>query len=227
MKKLLLGFAIASVFASCGAQGGGTPKTDTDSLAYAIGVDIANMAKGFDSTLNADMVAAAVKDVFAKKSKMTQEEARNFLNYYMTVGLGKKNEKASNDFIAEAAKGANAKTTESGLVYEIIEAGSDVKPMATDTVVAHYKGTLPNGTVFDSSFDRGEPAEFPLNGVIKGWTEGLQLIGEGGKVTLYIPWELAYGEQGAGGVIGPKQSLKFEVELQKVKKGAAAAAPAK
>jgi len=107
-------------------------------------------------------------------------------------------------------------TTSSGLKYKVVKAGSDKKPTRSDTVECHYKGWLDNGTVFDSSYERGEPAQFPLGGVIAGWTEGLQLIGEGGEIELIIPSELGYGKRGAGADIPPDSTLHFKVELLKV-----------
>jgi FKBP-type peptidyl-prolyl cis-trans isomerase len=109
------------------------------------------------------------------------------------------------------------KTTPSGLQYKITKEGTGKNPKATDTVVVHYKGTTIDGKEFDSSYKRGEPATFPLNRVIKGWTEGLMYLSEGGKATLYIPSELAYGKQGAGSDIGPDETLIFDVELIKIK----------
>ena len=114
-------------------------------------------------------------------------------------------------------KAGEFKTTDSGLQYRIINPGSEAKPAATDKVNVNYHGTLPDGRTFDSSFDRGEPISFPLNGVIPGWTEGLQLIGEGGQIQLVIPPDLAYGQRGApGSIIGPNQTLHFDVELLKI-----------
>jgi len=120
-------------------------------------------------------------------------------------------------FLKENATKEGVKTTASGLQYKITKEGTGKNPKATDTVVVHYKGTLINGKEFDSSYKRGEPAEFPLNRVIKGWTEGLMYLTEGGKATLYIPSELAYGSRGAGADIGPDETLIFEVELLKIK----------
>jgi len=119
-------------------------------------------------------------------------------------------------FLAENATQPGVKQTSSGLQYVIINAGEGRSPKATDSVKVNYRGTLLNGTEFDSSYKRNEPIEFPLNGVIKGWTEGLQLIKEGGKIKLFIPSNLAYGSRGAGGLIGPDETLIFEVELLKV-----------
>lgn len=120
-------------------------------------------------------------------------------------------------FLKENAKKEGVKTTASGLQYKITKEGTGKNPKATDTVVVHYKGTLLDGKEFDSSYKRGEPAEFPLNRVIKGWTEGLMYLSEGGKATLYIPSELAYGKRGAGADIGPDETLIFDVELLKIK----------
>jgi FKBP-type peptidyl-prolyl cis-trans isomerase len=120
-------------------------------------------------------------------------------------------------FLKQNAKAEGVKSLPSGLQIKMIAEGKGKQPKATDTVVVHYRGRLINGTEFDSSFKRGEPATFPLNGVIKGWTEGLQLLKEGGKAELYIPSNLAYGPRGAGGSIGPDETLIFEVELVAVK----------
>ena len=116
-------------------------------------------------------------------------------------------------FLAENAKKEGVKIIPSGLQYRILKEGTGKKPAKTDTVVVHYKGTLVDGREFDSSYKRNKPAEFPVGGVIKGWTEALQLMPEGSKWMLYIPWNLAYGAQGRGGLIGPHETLVFEVEL--------------
>ncbi len=121
------------------------------------------------------------------------------------------------EFLKENAKKEGVKTTASGLQYKVVKEGDGKSPKATDTVKVHYRGTLIDGTEFDSSYKRNEPIEFPLNGVIKGWTEGLQLMKEGSKYILYIPSNLGYGARGAGGVIPPDATLIFEVELLKVK----------
>lgn len=119
-------------------------------------------------------------------------------------------------FLAENATKPGVKQTPSGLQYKVLTEGSGKAPKATDKVLVNYRGTLLDGTEFDSSYKRNEPISFPLNGVIPGWTEGLQLIKEGGKIQLFIPPNLAYGSRGAGGVIGPDETLIFEVELLKV-----------
>ena len=120
---------------------------------------------------------------------------------------------AGEAFLADNAKRDEVTVTASGMQYEVLVAGEGDKPVATSTVRTHYHGTLIDGTVFDSSVDRGEPAEFPVNGVIAGWTEALQMMAVGSKWRLYLPYQLAYGEQGAGGAIGPYATLIFDVEL--------------
>ncbi len=127
------------------------------------------------------------------------------------------NKAAGEAFLAENGKKDNIVTTASGLQYEIIEPGEGASPSASDSVTVHYKGTTIDGNVFDSSYDRGAPATFPLNRVIAGWTEGLQLMKEGAKYRFFIPAELAYGERGAGRAIGPNSTLIFDVELLKVR----------
>ena len=131
--------------------------------------------------------------------------------------VAEENAKVSADFLAENAKKDGIKVTESGLQYEVITEGDGASPKATDVVKVHYEGTLISGQIFDSSIKRGEPVEFPLNQVIPGWTEGVQLMKVGSKYRFFIPSNLAYGEQGAGGMIAPNSALIFEVELLEIK----------
>lgn len=136
---------------------------------------------------------------------------------FANAGTPDENKAAGEKFLAENAKKPNIKTTASGLQYEVLTPGKGkTNPVATDNVTVHYKGTSIDGKEFDSSYSRGEPTSFPLNGVIPGWTEGVQLMTEGGKYKFYIPSSLAYGESGAGGAIGPNEALIFEVELLKI-----------
>lgn len=192
-----------------------------DSLSYAIGVLIGQNIKsqGVDKIVSADL-AKALDDVFSGgKLAMDQGQANQVFSEYMTA----KNKKSGasqleegQKFLEENKKRPEVKTTASGLQYEVLKATEGPKPKATDKVTVHYKGTLLNGQTFDSSYDRGETIEFPLNGVIKGWTEGVQLMSVGSKYKFFIPYNLAYGEQGAGGSIKPFSTLVFEVELFKI-----------
>ena len=157
----------------------------------------------------------------SNKAAMTSTEAINYLNTIMEAKAAERNKPLAakgEAFLAENAKREGVFVTESGLQYEVVTMGEGEKPTAESTVKVHYHGTLIDGTVFDSSVQRGEPIEFPLNGVIKGWTEGLQLMPVGSKFILYIPYQLAYGERGAGQHIGPCEALIFEVELLEIVK---------
>ena len=224
MKKLfILAAALTALMAtltSCG-QGNAKLATDMDSLAYAIGTDLGSMAFQFDSTMNPQILAAAVVDAFNKNGKMTREEAGAFIQEYMTVGLARKNAAAGKKFIEDAiADGAD--TLASGLAYKIETPGTEPKAALGDTVYVKYTLSLPNGQVISETGDT--PTSFLLQegSLIKAWTQGVPLIGTGGKITLYTPASLAYGEMGFQG-IGPNQALKFDIELVKV---ATPAAPA-
>ncbi len=216
MKKIMIiAAAAALVLSSCGT-GAKSITTEQDSLAYAIGLDLGNYIKNMDSTLNIDIVSAAIKDVIADEQTMDQEQAYAFLREYFTVRKPARVKEQAAKLLSEVeSSNSKVQKTESGLMYEIIEAGSEVKATKdSDIVRVMYEGKLlSNGNVFDSSYSRGDTAEFGLDKVIKGWGEGLKLVGEGGKIKLWIPSELAYGEQGAGQAIGPNEALVFEVEL--------------
>ena len=188
-------------------------------LSYAYGLTIGNNLKT-QGVLNLDYTALnkGLIDAFfnAEDPAMTPQEAEQFLNEYMTQLMmikAQEKKEEGQKWLAENAKRSEVKVTESGLQYEVIEEGSGEKPTANSKVTVHYHGMLTDGTVFDSSVDRGKPATFGLNQVIKGWTEGLQLMSKGAKYKLYIPSDLGYGERGAGGAIGPNEVLVFEVEL--------------
>jgi len=145
------------------------------------------------------------------EKELNYDEFKQGIEFVMKASTEAK--EAGEKFLAENAKREGVKTTASGLQYEVLETTLGQKPKATDSVKVHYEGTLIDGTVFDSSYRRGEPISFPLNGVIKGWTEGLQLMSVGSKYKLFIPYQLAYGERGAGGSIPPYAALIFTVEL--------------
>lgn len=189
-----------------------------DKVSYAIGLSLGQnlMGSGVKKLEYADL-AAGIQDVLEHNTpKITYEEAEQELNKFfqeMQEKVANASKKAGEDFLAENAKREGVKVTESGLQYEVIEATLGQKPKATDKVKVHYEGTLPDGTVFDSSYRRGEPITFGLNQVIKGWTEGLQLMSIGSKYKLYIPYQLGYGAQGAGASIPPYSALVFTVEL--------------
>lgn len=208
----ILAAASAAAFATMTSCGQGSAKMTTyeDTLAYAIGTDLGSIAFQFDSTMNPDVLATAIKDVYAKKGKMTREEAGAFIQEYMTTGLARKNAKAGKEFIAQAVKDG-ADTLASGLAYKIEQPGAEPKVALGDTITAKYVLSLPNGQELESSEEI-----FPLQegSLIKGWLEGIPLIGEGGKITLFVPGNLAY-PQGYGR-IAPNQALKFDIEVIKV-----------
>ena len=189
-----------------------------DKISYALGLSMGQnlMSSGVES-LNYQDLAAGIEDVLTKQQpKISYQEAQQVLNQFFqeleakVAGAAKAE---GEKFLAENAKREGVKVTASGLQYEILEPSLGQKPKATDTVRVHYEGTLIDGTVFDSSYRRGESITFPLNGVIAGWTEGLQLMSVGSKYKFFIPYNLAYGERGAGQSIPPYAALIFTVEL--------------
>lgn len=171
------------------------------------GLDVVAVTEGLASAFRKEQSAvepALLEEAFkAISARMEAEQAERV---EAQAAMGEK-------FLEDNAKREGVTVTESGLQFEILTAGDGEKPAATSTVRTHYHGTLVDGTVFDSSYERGQPAEFPVNGVIAGWTEALQMMGVGSKWRLYLPYKLAYGEQGAGGKIGPYATLIFDVEL--------------
>lgn len=189
-----------------------------DKISYALGLSMGQnlMGSGVEK-LNYQDLAAGIEDVLTHaQPKISYQEAQQVLNTFFQELEQKIAGAAKADgekFLAENAKREGVKVTESGLQYEILEPTLGQKPKATDTVRVHYEGTLIDGTVFDSSYKRGESISFPLNGVIKGWTEGLQLMSIGSKYKFFIPYQLAYGEHGAGASIPPYAALIFTVEL--------------
>lgn len=195
-----------------------TTMNDIDSVSYGIGVNIGRNLKseGFD-TLSVEMIAEALNDVLTgAELRLSEQECMSYVQKYMGDMREKKmqaNIEKGEKFLEENGKRDGVVTLASGLQYEVLVEGTGPKPGPTDKVKTHYHGTLIDGEVFDSSVERGEPISFPVNGVIKGWTEALQLMGVGSKWKLFIPYNLAYGERGAGAKIGPYSTLVFEVEL--------------
>ena len=199
-----------------------------DKVSYALGLGIGSQLKGMGAeSLNIDDFAQAIKDSIAGKEQIKAAEAQQIVQEFFVeqekkqraaaAEKGKQMKAEGEKYLAENAKKEGVVTTASGLQYMVLKEGNGKSPKATDSVMCHYEGFLTDGTVFDSSVQRGTPATFPLGGVIKGWTEGLQLMKEGGKTRFFIPYNLAYGEAGASGSIPPYATLIFDVELIEVK----------
>ena len=194
---------------------------ELDKFSYSLGMSIAgNLIQSGVKTVNPEIFLEAFKDVFeGEMPKILPEEANKILEEF----IGKANAAKGGDnleeglkFLSENAKKEEVTELPSGLQFQILNEGEGDLPKATDKVRCHYHGTLIDGTVFDSSVERGQPADFPVNGVIQGWVEALQLMSTGSKWKLFIPSELAYGQQGAGGAIGPNTALIFDVELLEI-----------
>ena len=189
-----------------------------DKVSYALGLSMGQnlMGSGVE-TLNYQDLAKGIEDVLThQQPQISYQEAQQVLGKYfeeLEAKVAGQAKAAGEKFLQENAKREGVKTTASGLQYEVLEPSLGQKPKATDTVRVHYEGTLIDGTVFDSSYRRGESITVPLNGVIRGWTEGLQLMSIGSKYKFFIPYQLAYGERGAGASIPPYAALIFTVEL--------------
>ena len=192
-----------------------------EQLSYALGMVIGQNLKDMGiAQFDDEKFTTAVRHILADaKPEMTMAEAHQQVAAYLQAKeaeKGKAAREAGEHYLAENAKKEGVVVLPSGLQYQVLTATEGRKPAATDNVKCHYEGRLTDGTVFDSSYRRGEPATFPLNGVIAGWTEGLQLMGEGSKFRFFIPYHLAYGERGAGASIPPYAALIFDVELLEV-----------
>lgn len=233
--KLILCAALVAAIAGCNQKAGEKaadhgPKLETDEQKVSYGIGLVE-GKRFkqDFKVDVDAFAAGLKaSINDEKPLMTEEEVKttiqNFGQKLMAKkeaeqkALGEKNKTASEAYLAENGKKEGIKTTASGLQYKVETEGKGAKPKADDTVEVNYRGTLVDGTEFDSSYKRGQTVTFPVNGVIPGWSEALQLMTVGSKYQLFIPSDLGYGPGGTGGVIGPNQALIFEVELVDIKK---------
>src|SRR2546421_7573339 len=224
MKHFVVIFAALALATSIVAQEKKTPlKDQKDKSSYAIGLNIGMNFNKQKIAINPDVFVAGVKDGLAGKPQMTEAEVRETMTNLekdmesKQKEASQKNASDGEKFLAENKKKEGVKTTASGLQYKVIKEGTGPQPKGTDTVTVNYRGTLIDGTEFDSSYKRGQPATFPLNAVIKGWTEGLQLMKVGSKYQIFIPASLGYGERGAGADIGPNSTLIFEVELMDTK----------
>ncbi|MFK7971801.1 MAG: FKBP-type peptidyl-prolyl cis-trans isomerase N-terminal domain-containing protein [Bacteroidia bacterium] len=202
------------------------PVTNMDSVSYAIGFNVAKGIKDIQDTYEPKLIAQGYADGIKEgegNTLITSAEMSSLMQVYgdkqqaafaeKQAAEGAENEKAGAAFLAENKDKEGVKTTASGLQYKVIREGAGASPSAENTVTAHYEGRLLDGTIFDSSYERGQPADFPLNRVIPGWTEGLQLMKKGSKFQFYIPQNIAYGERGSPPKIGAKATLIFDVEL--------------
>ena len=227
--KTLFGALLAMVVIATAGYSADAPalKTEKERTSYAIGADIGNMLSKQPVDLDVDSFLKGAGDFLTKKKLLlTDQELKDILTGLQKEmvakqeermkTLGEKNKKDGQTFLAENKKKEGVKTLPSGLQYKVVKEGTGKMPKATDTVTTNYRGTLIDGTEFDSSYKRGQPATFPVNGVIKGWTEALQLMKTGSKWQLFVPSDLAYGDRGAGPQIGPNAVLIFEVELLSV-----------
>jgi FKBP-type peptidyl-prolyl cis-trans isomerase FklB len=222
MKSVWIAILCVTIMACQGKKQESTSlKTSKDSLSYSVGIDIGKNLKKQMFEVDPAILAQGMKDYENNgKTLLTEDQAKevimNFQRKAMTQ-MFEKNKKDGDLFLAENKKKEGVVTLPSGLQYKVITAGTGKKPTATQTVSVNYLGKLIDGTEFDNSYKRGQPATFPCNGVIKGWTEALLLMPLGSKWELYIPSDLAYGERGAGQVIPPNATLIFEVELLSIK----------
>lgn len=234
MKRSIIFSATVLLALPVGAQEKSPELKDLkDKVSYSIGLNIGLNFKKQNVDLNTDALQAGVKDALSgKKPLLSENEVRETMTAFskdMTEKqkqAGEKNRGEGEKYLADNKKKDGVKTTASGLQYKVQKEGSGPSPTATDTVTVNYRGTLIDGTEFDSSYKRGEPATFPVGGVIKGWTEALQLMKKGSKYQLFIPAGLAYGERGAPPDITANSALIFEVELIDIKPAAAAGSPA-
>ena len=248
MKNVLILFAFALLsVSSCQTMQAQKPaaqkemtkvdlKTENDKISYSIGFSMGSRFKMDELELNLEIFQEGIKDGFTGRKQLLNEEETQEIMMGMQQKVmakrrakqmeqmeerkkqGEANKEKGAKFLEENKAKEDVVTLESGLQYQILKKGTGASPKATDTVKCHYKGTTIDGKEFDSSYKRGEPATFGLSRVIKGWTEGLQLMKEGGKWRFFIPSELAYGEKGAGPNIGPNEVLIFEVELLGIEK---------
>jgi FKBP-type peptidyl-prolyl cis-trans isomerase len=224
MKKLTAAALFVSAASACSGGGGGAMETVMERGSYAIGVDVARSVQRTGADLDVDLLIAGLRDQMAERQLRIPEDSLATVMREFAMQLQEDqareqeaqmtaNREEGEAFMASNADDEGVVTTESGLQYQVLDEGDGASPTATDVVTVHYVGTLLDGTEFDSSHRRGQPATFPVNGVIPGWTEALQLMKVGSKYKLWVPAELGYGPQGSPPDIGPNATLVFEVEL--------------
>jgi len=223
---LILGLFFANVQANAADEP--ILKTKKDKISYSVGVSVANSFKQQGVEVDPDVMIKGLKDVMAgSKLLLTEEEIKVTLNTYQEElrqkqakvrdAAAEKNSKEGEAFLAANKKKKDVVTLPSGLQYKVLKTGEGRKPTDKDTVECHYRGTLISGTEFDSSYNSGKPLSFKVTGVIPGWTEALKLMNVGSKWQIFVPYQLAYGDRGAGNRIGPKETLIFEIELVAIK----------
>ncbi|MBI4596185.1 MAG: FKBP-type peptidyl-prolyl cis-trans isomerase [Candidatus Tectomicrobia bacterium] len=222
-------FCLGILVSQVNAQEGAELKSQKDKVSYSIGLSIGKDLKKESLDIDVDLLTKGIKDAIAGgKTLMSDQEVGEAMAAFQKEmmakqgarmkAVGEKNKTEGEAFLVENKKKEGVVTLPSGLQYKVIKAGDGEMPKASDTVSTNYRGTLVDGTEFDSSYKRGQAVTFPVNGVIPGWTEALQLMKVGSKWELYVPSNLAYGEKGAGHNIGPNATLIFEVELISIKK---------
>lgn len=234
MKKTLLSVALAGALISAPALQAEELTTDEQKLSYSLGLILGQKLKMDVENLDIESFSNGMETIYSGKDPLlTDEEIGGVMQAFQQRKMEEQkaafdkmageNKSAGDKYMSENGKKKGVKTTDSGLQYEELSAGSGKSPTESDTVKVHYRGELIDGTEFDSSYSRNQPVSFPLNGVIPGWTEGLQLMKEGGKARLVIPSDLAYGPGGMGNAIGPNETLVFEVELLEINPSSEAA----
>jgi FKBP-type peptidyl-prolyl cis-trans isomerase FklB len=225
MKRFILIFSAFLLTLPLFAQEKSPPlKDQKDKVSYSIGLNIGSNLSRQNVEINPEALVAGIKDAIAQKPQLTQDQIKEVMTAWekdmqaKQKAAGEKSAAEGTKFLEENKKKEGVKTTASGLQYKVIKEGTGAQPKATDTVTVNYRGTLIDGKEFDSSYKRGQPATFPLSGgVIKGWTEGLQLMKTGSKYQLFVPSALAYGERAVGPDISPNSALIFEIELLEAK----------
>jgi len=230
MKSIILtAIALSVAITAFGEDKPSQFKDQKEKFSYAVGLNIGMNFKRQNIDVSPDVVLAGLKDGIAGTPKMTMEQIRDTMTTFekdmqqKETEAGKKNGADADKFLADNKKKDGVKTTASGLQYKVLKEGNGAQPKSSDTVTVNYRGTLMDGTEFDSSYKRGQPATFPVGGVIKGWTEALQLMKVGSKFQLFIPPNLAYGEHSPTPQIPANSLLIFEVELMNVQPGASTA----